>query len=85
MEAFDSRDSRRGVPVMQEIRAYIWLLWVARIAGGFGLFRRKNGEVLWDRRHSDFISDIVYNRYGVGRCSMKLQKCFSDESGSYWL
>ena len=25
-----------------------------------------SGEVLWDRRHSDFISDIVYNRYGVG-------------------
>ena len=25
-----------------------------------------SGAVLWDRRHSDFISDIVYNRYGVG-------------------
>lgn len=25
-----------------------------------------SGSVMWDRRHSDFISDIVYNRYGVG-------------------
>ena len=25
-----------------------------------------SGKVLWDRRHSDFVSDIVYNRYGVG-------------------
>ena len=23
-------------------------------------------KFLWERRHSDFISDIVYNRYGVG-------------------
>ena len=29
-------------------------------------FDARNGKVLWDRRHSDFVSDIVYNRYGVG-------------------
>jgi len=29
-------------------------------------FDARNGNVLWDRRHSDFVSDIVYNRYGVG-------------------
>ena len=29
-------------------------------------FDARNGNVLWERRHSDFISDIVYNRYGVG-------------------
>ena len=25
-----------------------------------------SGKVLWERRYSDFLSDIVYNRYGVG-------------------
>ena len=25
-----------------------------------------SGDVLWERRYSDFLSDIVYNRYGVG-------------------
>ena len=29
-------------------------------------FDAASGKVLWDRRHSDFVSDIVYNRYGVG-------------------
>ena len=29
-------------------------------------FDASSGEVLWQKRHSDFISDIVYNRYGVG-------------------
>ena len=26
----------------------------------------KTGELIWDRRQQDFISDIVYDRYGVG-------------------
>ena len=29
-------------------------------------FDASSGDVLWQKRHSDFISDIVYNRYGVG-------------------
>ena len=29
-------------------------------------FDAASGNVLWEKRHSDFISDIVYNRYGVG-------------------
>ena len=29
-------------------------------------FDAASGKVLWERTHSDFISDIVYNRYGVG-------------------
>ena len=29
-------------------------------------FDTTTGEILWERLHSDFISDIVYNRYGVG-------------------
>ena len=30
----------------------------------------KSGELIWDRRHQDFISDIVYDRYGVGAASI---------------
>lgn len=29
-------------------------------------FDARTGRVIWERRHSDFISDVVYNRYGVG-------------------
>ena len=36
------------------------------------------GKVIWDRRYSDFISDIVYNRYGVGAA------CVDDETGNVY-
>ncbi|MBG28709.1 MAG: hypothetical protein CMI31_01735 [Opitutae bacterium] len=29
-----------------------------------------NGDIIWERRYSDFLSDIVYNRYGVGAASV---------------
>ncbi len=29
-----------------------------------------SGKVIWERRYSDFISDIVYNRYGVGAAAV---------------
>ena len=29
-----------------------------------------NGDIVWERRYSDFLSDIVYNRYGVGAASV---------------
>ena len=36
----------------------------------------QSGEPLWERKHSDFISDIVYDRYGVGAA------CIDPESGN---
>jgi len=36
----------------------------------------ENGELIWDRRRQDFISDIVYDRYGVGSA------CVDSESGN---
>ncbi|SVE39511.1 uncharacterized protein METZ01_LOCUS492365, partial [marine metagenome] len=36
------------------------------------------GKVIWDRRYSDFISDIVYNRYGVGAA------CVDGETGNVY-
>ena len=57
-----------GVPVIAGGRAYQF--------GYYGVdddlqevlvcFDAASGKILWERRHSDFISDIVYNRYGVG-------------------
>ena len=36
------------------------------------------GKVIWERRYSDFISDIVYNRYGVGAA------CVDEETGNVY-
>ena len=37
-----------------------------------------SGKVLWERRYSDFLSDIVYNRYGVGA------PCVDGETGNVY-
>ena len=37
-----------------------------------------SGKVLWERRYSDFLSDIVYNRYGVGAA------CVDGETGNVY-
>ncbi|MFP6900995.1 MAG: PQQ-binding-like beta-propeller repeat protein, partial [Opitutales bacterium] len=37
-----------------------------------------SGEVVWERRYSDFLSDIVYNRYGVGAA------CVDAETGNVY-
>ena len=36
----------------------------------------ESGELIWDRRRQDFISDIVYDRYGVGSA------CVDRETGN---
>jgi len=38
----------------------------------------KSGELLWDRRRQDFISDIVYDRYGVG------SSCIDPQTGNVY-
>ena len=57
-----------GVPVIAGGRAYQFGYYGVEdeLQEALVCFDAKNGEILWDRRHSDFISDIVYNRYGVG-------------------
>ena len=37
-----------------------------------------SGKVLWERRYNDFLSDIVYNRYGVGAA------CVDGETGNVY-
>ena len=64
-------------PMRFKVAAYL----LSRVAGRINLdigveddlqealvcFDAATGKVLWERRHSDFVSDIVYNRYGVGQ------------------
>ena len=57
-----------GVPVIAGGRAYQFGYYGVEdeLQEALVCFDAKSGEVLWERTHSDFISDIVYNRYGVG-------------------
>ena len=57
-----------GVPVIAGGRAYQFGYYGVEddLQEALVCFDATSGKVLWDRRHSDFVSDIVYNRYGVG-------------------
>jgi outer membrane protein assembly factor BamB len=57
-----------GVPVIAGGRAYQFGYYGVEdeLQEALVCFDAASGDVLWERTHSDFISDIVYNRYGVG-------------------
>ena len=57
-----------GVPVVAGGKAYQFGYYGVgnELQEALVCFDASSGEVLWERLHSDFISDIVYNRYGVG-------------------
>ncbi|MBT3636480.1 MAG: PQQ-binding-like beta-propeller repeat protein [Opitutae bacterium] len=57
-----------GVPVIAGGRAYQFGYYGVEddLQEALVCFDAATGKVLWERRHSDFVSDIVYNRYGVG-------------------
>ena len=57
-----------GVPVVAGGRAYQFGYYGVEddLEEALVCFDAATGKVLWERKHSDFISDIVYNRYGVG-------------------
>ena len=57
-----------GVPVIAGGKAYQFGYYGVEdeLQEALVCFDASSGKVLWDRRHSDFVSDIVYNRYGVG-------------------
>ena len=57
-----------GVPVIAGGKAFQFGYYgtVDDLQEALVCFDASTGDVLWQRRHSDFISDIVYNRYGVG-------------------
>ncbi len=57
-----------GVPVIAGGRAYQFGYYGVEddLKEALVCFDAASGKVLWERTHSDFISDIVYNRYGVG-------------------
>ena len=57
-----------GVPVVAGGKAYQFGYYGTTddLQEALVCFDAASGNVLWEKRHSDFISDIVYNRYGVG-------------------
>ena len=57
-----------GVPVVAGGKAYQFGYYgvEGELQEALICFDAATGKVLWERRHSDFVSDIVYNRYGVG-------------------
>ena len=57
-----------GVPVVAGGKAYQFGYYGVgnELQEALVCFDASSGAVLWERLHSDFISDIVYNRYGVG-------------------
>ncbi len=57
-----------GVPVIAGGKAYQFGYYGVEdeLQEALVCFDAASGKVIWDRRHSDFVSDIVYNRYGVG-------------------
>jgi outer membrane protein assembly factor BamB len=57
-----------GVPVVAGGKAYQFGYYGVEeeLQEALVCFDARTGDVLWERLHSDFISDIVYNRYGVG-------------------
>lgn len=67
-----------GVPVVSGDRLYQFGYIGEKEDLREGLFciDLKSGEILWERVRSDFLSDIVYDRYGVGAA------CIDSESGN---
>ena len=57
-----------GVPVIAGGKAYQFGYYGVTddLQEALVCFDASTGDILWQKRHSDFISDIVYNRYGVG-------------------
>ncbi len=57
-----------GVPVIAGGKAYQFGYYgiTDDLQEALVCFDASTGDILWQKRHSDFISDIVYNRYGVG-------------------
>ncbi|HAD20734.1 MAG TPA: hypothetical protein DCF87_01320, partial [Opitutae bacterium] len=57
-----------GVPVIAGGKAYQFGYYGTTddLQEALVCFDASSGDVLWQKRHSDFISDIVYNRYAVG-------------------
>lgn len=67
-----------GVPVIAGGRAYQFGYYGVEneLQESIACLDATSGKLLWDRKHSDFISDIVYNRYGVGAA------CVDPETGN---
>ena len=57
-----------GVPVIAGNKVYQFGYYGEgeRVEESLTCLNIENGELIWDKQRQDFISDIVYDRYGVG-------------------
>jgi len=67
-----------GIPVVAGNKVYQFGYYGSgeQIEESLSCLDVESGDLLWDRRRKDFISDIVYDRYGVGSA------CIDAESGN---
>ena len=67
-----------GVPVVAGNRVYQFGYYGSgeQVEESLTCLDVESGELIWDKRRQDFISDIVYDRYGVGA------GCVDPESGN---
>jgi outer membrane protein assembly factor BamB len=67
-----------GVPVIAGNRVYQFGYYGSgeQVEESLTCLDVESGELIWDKRRQDFISDIVYDRYGVGAA------CVDPESGN---
>ena len=67
-----------GVPVIAGNRVYQFGYYGGgeQVEESLTCLDIESGELIWDKRRQDFISDIVYDRYGVGAA------CVDPESGN---
>ena len=67
-----------GIPVIAGNKVYQFGYYGEgeRVEESLTCLNIENGELVWDKRRQDFISDIVYDRYGVGSA------CVDSESGN---
>jgi outer membrane protein assembly factor BamB len=69
-----------GIPVVAGNKVYQFGYYGSgeQIEESLSCLDVESGDLLWDRRRKDFISDIVYDRYGVGSA------CIDAESGNIY-
>ena len=76
--SFGPMRSRGGIPVVAGNKVYQFGYYGAgeEVEESLTCLDLESGQMLWDKRRKDFISDIVYDRYGVGSA------CIDPETGN---
>lgn len=62
----------RGTPVIAGKKVYVWGYRGEKedLREYLLCVDRESGKILWEKKYSDFLSDIIYNRYSIGSPSI---------------